>query len=179
MKNQNFTATLLVAQSPAEVYHAILTPHAWWSEEISGATAHEGDIFNYHFEDIHRCQIKLTEVVPDKKVVWWVLDNYFKPGIFDTAGKLPKSDGFVNDKAEWIDTQIVFEITALNGQTQLKFTHKGLIPDYECYDVCANGWSHYIQESLYGLITTGKGQPNSTDQPMTTDEEKFTAAGRA
>jgi hypothetical protein len=33
---------------------------------------------------------------------------------------------------------------------------------------------------LLSLITTGKGQPNSTGKPMTTDEEKFhTAAGKA
>ncbi|HVI49272.1 MAG TPA: SRPBCC domain-containing protein [Chitinophaga sp.] len=176
MSNQNFTATLLVDQSPSDVYRAIIDPRAWWSEEIEGGTSKVDDVFDYHFEDIHRSKMKLTEVVPEKRVVWRVLDNYFKPGIFDEADGLSKRDGFENDKAEWVDTCVVFDIAVENGKTRLRFTHEGLVPDYECYDVCVNGWSHYIQESLHSLITTGKGQPNKTGKAMTTDEEKFKSA---
>lgn len=61
-------------------------------------------------------------------------------------------------------------------KTQIVFTHKGLVPEYECFDVCSNAWSHYIGESLLSLIATGKGQPNSTDNPVTTGEEKFKSA---
>jgi hypothetical protein len=65
-------------------------------------------------------------------------------------------------------------------QPRVKMDSTNLVPEYECFDVCSNGWNHYIHESLKGLIVTGKGQPNSTDNPMTTDEEKFhSAAGNA
>ncbi len=50
----------------------------------------------------------------------------------------------------------------------------GLVPEYECYDICQNAWSTYIQKSLYSLITTGKGQPNGKDKPQTEDEKKLT-----
>lgn len=177
MATSDFTTAILVDQTPKEAFDAINNPLGWWSEEIEGPTEKLNDEFNYHFEDIHRCRLKLIEVVPDKKVVWLVMENYFKPGIFDdAAGHLPKSDGFANDKAEWTDTTINFEISKTDGKTQIRFTHLGLVPEYECFDVCSNGWTHYIQESLLSLITTGKGQPNSTDNPMTTDEEKFHAA---
>lgn len=176
MENQSFKTTILVEQTPSQVFNAIINPQAWWSEEITGGTSKAGDVFDYHFEDIHRTKMQLTEVVPNKKVVWLVLENYFKPGLFNEAHTAPKDDGFGNDKAEWVDTHIIFEINEKDGKTQLVFKHDGLVPDYECYDVCVNGWSHYIQESLYNLITTGKGQPNATNKPMTTDEEKFKAA---
>jgi hypothetical protein len=177
MSNQNFTTTLLVDESPSEVYKAIMNPRAWWSEEIEGETSKAGDIFDYHFEDIHRVKMRLTESVADKRVVWLVLENYFKPGIFDKAtGGHAKQDGFENDKAEWVDTHVVFDITKENGKTRLHFTHDGLVPDYECYDACVNGWSHYIQESLHKLITTGIGQPNKTGRAMTATEEKIKAA---
>ena len=180
MENQSFTATILVEQTPSQVFNAIVNPQAWWSEEITGGTSKVGDVFDYHFEDIHRTRMQLTEVIPNKKVVWLVLENYFKPGLFNEAGTTAKDDGFRHDKAEWVDTHIIFEISEKKGKTQLVFKHDGLVPDYECYDVCVNGWTHYIQESLYKLITTGKGQPNATDKPMTTDEEKFkTAASNA
>ncbi|MGI8951554.1 MAG: hypothetical protein ACR2FN_08215 [Chitinophagaceae bacterium] len=52
------------------------------------------------------------------------------------------------------------------------FTHAGLTPQYECYDICRDSWSNYIQNSLRSLITTGKGQPNATGKPQTESEKK-------
>jgi len=180
MKTSDFTTTILVDQTPKEAFNAINNVRGWWSEEIEGSTDRLNDVFKYHFEDIHRCQVKLIEVVPDKRVVWLVMENYFKPGIFDGGVHQPNSkDKFPNDKSEWTDTKISFEISKKNDKTQIRFTHLGLVPEYECFDVCSNGWTHYIRTSLRKLITTGKGEPNSTGTPMTTDEEKFHAAGKA
>ena len=67
---------------------------------------------------------------------------------------------FTKDKSEWTGTKIIFEISEKKNKTQLQFTHEGLTPDYECYNACYDGWSNYINKSLYSLITTGKGQPN-------------------
>jgi hypothetical protein len=91
MTTTDFTATISVDQTPKEVFNAINNVRGWWSEEIEGDTEKLDDVFNYHFEDIHRCQIKLIEVIADKKIVWLVMDNYFKPGIFTDASK-PRSE---------------------------------------------------------------------------------------
>ena len=179
MQNQDFTTTILVDQTPHEVFNAITNPRAWWSEEIEGSTDKLNDEFKYHFEDIHRCHMKLIEVITDKKIVWLVMDNYFKPGLFGD-GSQPGNNKFANDKSEWTGTKISFEISKKDNKTQIRFTHLGLVPEFECFDVCSNGWTHYIRQSLLSLITTGKGQPNSTGKPMTADEEKFHAeAGKA
>jgi hypothetical protein len=180
MATSDFTTTLLVAHTPKEAFQAINNPRGWWSAEIEGSTDKLHDEFKYHFEDIHRCQLKVIEIIPDKKVVWLVTENYFKPGIFDDAsGHSRDNDGFTNDKSEWTGTKISFEISEKDNQTQIRFTHLGLVPEYECFDVCSNGWTHYIRESLSGLITTGKGQPNSTGNAKTKDEEQFQSAGKA
>jgi len=42
----------------------------------------------------------------------------------------------------------------------LTFTHVGLVPEYECFEVCSDGWGTYVGQSLRALITTGKGMPN-------------------
>ena len=67
---------------------------------------------------------------------------------------------FTKDKGEWTGNKIIFEITEKDNKTQLKFSQLGLVPEYECYDICQNAWSNYINNSLRSLITTGKGQPN-------------------
>jgi hypothetical protein len=39
-----------------------------------------------------------------------------------------------------------------------------LVPEYECYEVCNDAWTGYIKNSLYKLITSGKGEPNPKDK---------------
>ncbi len=155
----DFITILLVDQSPEEVFDAINNVRGWWSEEIEGDTRKLNDVFNYHYEDVHRCQMKLIEVIPNQKVVWLVMDNYFK---------------FTKDKNEWVGNKISFEISSRGDKTQITFTQVGLVPQYECYEICKGAWTTYIQKSLYNLITAGKGQPNGKDKPQTADEKKLT-----
>jgi hypothetical protein len=145
MKSQDFTTTLMVDQTPKEVFNAINNVRGWWSEEIEGHTDKLNDEWTYHYKNIHSCKMKIVEFIPEKKVVWLVMDNYFN---------------FTKDESEWKDTKICFEISQKDKKTQVRFTHLGLIPEYECYDICKDGWSNYINNSLRNLITTGKGQPN-------------------
>jgi len=158
MSAQSFTTKIIVDQSAEEVFKAIQNVRGWWSEEIEGNTAELNDEFDYHYEDVHRCQIKLVEVIKNQKIVWLVEQNYFK---------------FTEDKTEWTGTKPTFEIAEKNGKTELTFTHFGLVPEYECYEVCKSGWTNYIQNSLKKLITTGKGEPNATGKPQTETERKL------
>jgi hypothetical protein len=148
----------MVDETPAEAFKAINNVRGWWSEEIEGSTSKLNDEFTYHYQDVHNCRMKLIEVIPDKKVVWLVMDNYFK---------------FTKDQSEWRGTKISFEISEEDAQTQIRFTHIGLIPEHECFEICSKAWSQYINQSLYNLITTGKGQPNGTGKPRTEDEKKL------
>lgn len=158
MTTSNFTTSILVDNSAKEVFNAINNVRRWWSEEIEGSTDKLNEEWDYHYQDVHRCKMKITEFIPNKKIVWQVLDNYFS---------------FTKDKNEWKGNTIIFEISEMDNKTQLQFTQVGLVPDYECYDICQNAWNTYIQKSLYSLITTGKGQPNGKDKPQTEDEKKL------
>ena len=143
METENFTSTILVEQSPAEVYKAVTNPRLWWSEEIDGNTDKLNEEWTYRFEDNHRCKMKTTEMTPDKKVVWLVKDNYFK---------------FTKDPTEWTGNKITFDISRQGNKTRLVFTQVGLVSSYECYNVCRDAWTGFIQKSLQNLIKTGKGQ---------------------
>ena len=154
MTTSDFTTTLLVDQTPEETFNAINNVRGWWSEQIEGSTNELNDEFMYQYKDVHACKMRLAEVIPNKKVVWHVLNNHFN---------------FTKDKSEWIDTKIIFEIAEKDGKTQLRFTHEGLVPQYECYQVCFDAWTSYIQGSLKNLITTGKGLPNTKDEGLNTE----------
>lgn len=144
-KNQDFTTSILVEQSPAIALEALTNPRGWWSENIKGGTAQLNDEFDYSYNNDHTCKMRLTEVLPNEKVVWLVLDNYFS---------------FEHGENEWKGTKISFDITTEGDKTKVSFTHHGLVPAFGCFEVCSNAWTFYIKESLYELISTGKGKPN-------------------
>ena len=145
MNEQDFTTTLLLEEKPENVFRAINNVRGWWSEDIEGNTEKLNEEFTYHYKDVHFSKMKLVEVIPNKRVVWFVLDNHFS---------------FTKDKREWKGTKVIFEIERQGDKTALRFTHQGLVPEYECYEVCREGWSHYITGSLRDLIKNSKGQPN-------------------
>ena len=141
----DFTTTLVVDQSPAETFRAVQDVRGWWSQSIEGSTAALDDEFVFEVKDVHYCRIRLSEVVPDRRIVWLVTYSYI---------------AFVKDKDEWTGSQVIFDIAENDGKTKLTFTHKGLAPQAECYDACAPAWTAYMQHSLHQLITTGHGDPN-------------------
>ena len=145
MTTPDFSTSISVSETPDAVFNAINNVRGWWSEDIKGATDKLNGVFDYRWEEDHKCKIKIVELVPGKKVVWLVLENYFS---------------FTKDKKEWTGTKMEFDISEKKGKTQLHFTHRGLVPSYECYDICHDAWTGYIKKSLHDLITKGKGQPN-------------------
>lgn len=149
MNDQDYTATILVDATHENAYNAIKDFRAWWSEEIEGPTDQLNEEFFYHYKDIHLCKMKLIEAKENRKLVYQVLENEFN---------------FIEDKTEWVGTRLIFEITKENGNTKVRFTHKGLVPEYECYNVCNDAWTGYITNSLYKLINYGTGEPNPKDR---------------
>lgn len=148
MENKSFTTTILVKKTPKEVFKAINNVRGWWSESIDGNTDKLDAEFLYHYKDVHISKMKIVEFIPDKKVVWLVLENQFN---------------FIKDQSEWKGNKIVFEISEKDNQAQLQFTQLGLTSDYECYNVCQDAWTSYVHGSLKNLITTGKGKPNTKE----------------
>ena len=148
MNHQDYTTTFTVDQTPEQAFAAINNVRGWWSGEIEGSTDKLGDEFTYRYEDVHRSKQKITELIPGKKVVWHVLDGYLD---------------FTKDKTEWTGTDITFDISKMGDQTEVRFTHVGLVPEFECFDNCSNAWGFYINRSLRSLITTGNGEPNEKE----------------
>ena len=146
MKEQDFTTSFMVDQSPEEVFKAVNNVRGWWSGEVDGETGRLGAEFIYRYKNMHKSTQRVTEFVPGKRVVWHVTDAELT---------------FVKDKTEWIGTDIVFEISRKDGKTELRFTHVGLVPAFECYGGCSGACGALVDGNLRNLITTGKNQPDA------------------
>jgi uncharacterized protein YndB with AHSA1/START domain len=145
MNAQNFTAAFTVDQSPEEVFAAINDVRGWWSGDIEGCTDQLGSEWTYRYQDVHYSQQEITELIPGQRVAWHVLDGHLN---------------FTEDKTEWTGTDVTFDICEKGDKTEVRFTHVGLVPEFECFDNCSNAWGFYINGSLRRLITTGEGEPN-------------------
>jgi len=147
MKNQDYTTTIKVESSAANAFDAIKNVSGWWSTDMEGQTSKQNEIFTVRFGEVYITS-KVVELIAEKKLVWEVLDCD-KPWLKNTK--------------EWVGTKMSWEISESGQNTLVHFTHIGLAPEIECFDVCKNAWSKYIDESLYNLITKGEGKPTKIE----------------
>jgi hypothetical protein len=148
MDQAGFTIDIDLEPTPQEVYDAVLDVRGWWSQNVVGDTATAGAEWDYAYQDVHDCRIRVTETVPGERVVWLVLENRFS---------------FTENPAEWVGTRMVFDLRPAGKGTTLTFTHVGLLEDHECYGVCVQGWDFYIGTSLRERVETGVGRPSTFD----------------
>ena len=145
MNKQDFTTAIWVDKPQQEIFEAINNVKGWWSGEVEGDTDKPGAEFTYHVPGVHFSKQKITEFVPPKKLVWHVIDANLS---------------YLKDKSEWVGMDIIFEINKKGDKTEVRFTHKGLVPACECYDAVSKAWSTLINDNLRKLIITGKDQPS-------------------
>jgi hypothetical protein len=83
------------------------------------------------------------------------------------------SFSFVANDTEWTGSHASFAVSTDQDLTRVTFVHHGLVPEWECYDACGQGWRYYIGESLRELIQTGVGQPNDEGTARTEFERSL------
>ncbi len=140
MKN-DYTATIEVAQSPKQVFDAINDVTNWWSKDFEGSSTKLHDEFIINHPGQHYSKQKLIEVIPNKKIIWLVTES--------------NMNWLKKDQSEWTNTKMIFDISTNGNKTILQFTHEGLFPEKECYNMCSKGWDIVIKDWLQHRITAG------------------------
>jgi hypothetical protein len=143
----DYHATIMVNVPPLQATEAINQVKLWWTENTEGSTNKLNDLFKVTFGETFS-RFKITEMIPGEKINWLVLDCNLH---------------WMNNKKEWKDMNILWEISSSNNSTRIDMTHIGLGPGIECFEDCTKGWNHYVKESLYKLIMEGKGVPDHRD----------------
>jgi len=141
--NQEFNCSISVAISPREAFNKICRISEWWVKDVEGTNGQLHDVFTVYFGTTW-VAFKVTDFVPDKTAIWTVMDC-----------NLPWN----GDVKEWNGTYLKWEISEEKSLTKIAFSHIGLA-ELDCSNQCMNAWSSYIMQSLFKLITEGKGLPN-------------------
>ena len=124
---------MAVNASPEAIYSTLTEGvPVWWSQDFKGASAKVGDEFTVRFTGQNMIRMRITELVPNKKVTWLCTDFYIDVPVH------------LEDKKEWIGTQVIWEISTEGGSTRLDMTHDGLTPEFECWQFCEGGWNRYV-----------------------------------
>ncbi len=143
MEATGFSNSITVTLSPQEVYDKIFELDKWWTKDIKFPGAEKNDEFVIrHSGDTHFSHQRLIESIPGEKIVWLITESQL--------GWLE------NDKEEWTNTKLFFEISGEDGKTIINFTHEGLAPTMECYERCVEGWDLVIGQHLFKYLETGE-----------------------
>jgi hypothetical protein len=139
----DFNCSIASKISASEAIKKISNVPEWWGVAFTGSAEKQNDQFTVKMGGDSFFNFTVTELVADKRVVWLITDCHMP---------------WYQDKKEWANTKLIFDLSENNGLTTLKFTHQGLTPDVECYKDCEPGWTHWIKTSLFSYFNTGKGQ---------------------
>ena len=134
MKAQNFSYSFKTSKTAEDVFELLQNIDQWWSglyqETIQGKSRRIKDEFTFHAGDgAHYSKQQLIELIPGEKIAWLVTDSKLS---------------FLSHPTEWNDTKIMFELSQDGTETNVRFTHDGLVPQIECYEACSSAWTGYM-----------------------------------
>ncbi len=143
----HYQHSMPIAASPEAVFAALTTLdglRGWWSQDCDGDTS-VGGTMAFRFGACYK-DMQVEQLVPGRTVRWRCV------GAHIVAPSVKRDD-------EWVGTELVFRLQASDqGGTRLDFEHLGLVPAFDCYEVCNKGWQHFLA-SLKQYLETGEGNP--------------------
>src|SRR5437879_3697989 len=109
MEKKNYDKTIIVNVSAEEAIKKISQINLWWATNVQGDTKNLDDVFTVRFGKTFST-IQITEIIPDKKILWSILNS-----------SLP----LFKDEKIWNGTKMVWEISSSNRATEITMTHVG------------------------------------------------------
>ena len=136
-----------IKSTPAKVYKALSTIKGlanWWTEEVEGDERTGGKIeFTFRSETGEikgKMVMEVKELNPQKNIRWRCEDG----------------------PAEWIGTDVTFELSQQDDQTIIIFGHRNWREAVEFMAHCSMKWAVFLL-SLREYVETGKGKPSPHD----------------
>lgn len=147
-KIMSYTTKVLIKGSKEQIFDAI-SQHVqkWWGNTdctVSGID----DEFITSFDKTY-WKFKISKFEPFTEIVWKCID----------ASHIHA--GYNEIEKEWIGTSVQWLLEESNqNETILHFTHNGLIPELNCYEICFPAWERFVTKSLKSFVEMGTGMPH-------------------
>jgi uncharacterized protein YndB with AHSA1/START domain len=126
---------VFIQTTPEKIFNAISAQEgiaSWWSK-TNNAKPEEGSVFKIYFGPVYCKEIKITKLIPGKRIEWEVLDAH----------------------PEWVKTKIVFDIQVAENNTELRFRHSNWKDYTDMYAQCNHHWGIFLL-NLKAYTETGK-----------------------
>ncbi|MCP4441619.1 MAG: hypothetical protein GY810_22145 [Aureispira sp.] len=139
---ENYSKEFFITKDSNIVHQAISEEtNKWWTSKID----EKEDVLHLKFGDTYKVIKRKELIAPTIVLEWEVLDAFI-------------AHDAISKKGEWKGTKIKWEIKKAEKGCIVSFSHQGLIPDFECYEMCVKGWGFYL-DSLIQYLETGVGNP--------------------
>lgn len=150
LDKDNFQYEITVNTSVDNVFKSITQEiPLWWTEMFEGVSDKKDAIFTVRFGASVFKTMQIEEIVPNESVSWLVID---------TLIDIPE----LNNKREWLNTRIVWNLIDQELSTKIHLTHIGLSTNIECYTICSTGWQQFC-DSLKSHLEKANGKPYKID----------------
>ena len=112
---------------------------SWWTSDTQG-DASQGGVIKFVFGEVGFFDMRVLELHSNQRVHWQVQDG----------------------PAEWIDTQVVWDLKQDGEYCIVLFKHQGWREPVEFMHHCSTKWAIFLM-SLKTQLETGKGSPAPND----------------
>ena len=142
----SYSTNVFINARPEPVFKAI-TKHVqeWWGNTDSPVSK-QGDVFTTSFASTF-WKFEISELDENTRIVWNCID----------ARHI--HEGYDGIEKEWVGTSVEWNIETKEDGTLLSFTHNGLVPELNCYEICYPAWERFVTQSLKSYVETGEGMP--------------------
>jgi uncharacterized protein YndB with AHSA1/START domain len=141
---ETIATSIDVQAAPARVYEAVSTTaghRAWWTTDCEvGSKVGEPATFRFKNKDGSTMEVRfrIDKLAPGQAVEMTCV-------------------GHVNNP-EWENTKLALRLRAAGDGTRVDLHHSGFAAKTPLYQMCVDGWSHFMA-SLKAYLETGKGTP--------------------
>jgi len=146
MSHREIWHEIHIHSTPRKVYQAVTDVEklaGWWTIDTCGESIVDRKL-EFGFHGHLAAEMLVTGLKMDSQVRWRVTDRSI---------------------AEWIDTEISFDIFPRGEKTILHLRHSKWAEDAKMFPECSMHWAIFLL-SLKEFVETGRGRPHPHDMPV-------------
>ena len=125
---------------PAKIFAALSEQSGlagWWTQDVQ-AEPKVGTIAKFRFRDGMGPDMQILTLEQDKFVRWRCVANSFGE--------------------EWVNTELDFDLRPENGNTVVRFSHRGWLVESDFLRFCSLKWATFLLSLKHG-VEAGRGEP--------------------